>query len=378
MLAVVFLTRTSMGVQFQSIASVAPLLVGELGVSYAEVGWLIGLYMLPGAAFALPGGWLGQRFGDRRVVVLSLGLMVVGGLVTAASGGFWLAAAGRLVSGVGAVLMNILLVKMVADWFAGKELATAMAVMLTSWPVGLGAAAATLGALAAGSSWRMAIVTSAAVAAVGLGLIGLLYRDPPAAAARPVGQRLARRDLGLAASGGLAWGCFNASLVVVVAFGPPFLITRGLALGEAGFVVSLAIWVTIVSVPLGGLLADRLRAPNVLIVGGSLAAGLVTLLLPAFAAPALGLCLLGLVIGAPPGALMSLLPKALRPEDLATGLGVFYTVFYLAMAVAQPAAGLVRDLSGSPAAPITFAAAVMAATVIGLVLFRGIERHGSR
>lgn len=44
------------------------------------------------------------------------------------------------------------------------------------------------------------------------------------------------------------------------------------------------------------------------------------------------------------------------------------------MALAQPAAGLVRDVSGSPVGPIVFAATLMAATPIGLVVFRRIER----
>src|SRR2546430_16271996 len=78
-----------------------------------------------------------------------------------------------------------------------------------------------------------------------------------------------------------------------VAFGPAMLMARGLALGDAGFVESLAIWVTILSVPLGGLLTDRLRRPNLSIVAGSLAAGLVTMLLPVLAHPLLAFCLLG-------------------------------------------------------------------------------------
>ena len=44
------------------------------------------------------------------------------------------------------------------------------------------------------------------------------------------------------------------------------------------------------------------------------------------------------------------------------------------MALTQPAAGLVRDLVGDPAAPVVFAAAVMAATMVGLGIFRWIER----
>src|SRR5207253_2216810 len=248
---------------------------------------------------------LGQRVGERRTVVGSLALMVVGGLVTAASHGFAVAAAGRLVSGVGAVLMNILLAKMVADWFAGREMSTAMAVMLTSWPVGLGLAAATLGGLATASSWRMAIAATALAAALGLVLIAFAYRDPPPApdGGHPPSARRARlpsREVALAVSAGFAWGCFNASLVAVIAFGPP------------------------------------------------------------------------------PGAVMALLPKAVAPERLATALGVYYTVFYAAMAVTQPVAGAARDLCSSPVAPILFAALVMALTAPGLALFRLVERATPR
>src|SRR5437773_11527586 len=84
-LAIVFVTRTSMGYQFQSVASVGPLLVSELGLTWAQLGLLIGLYMLPGAFFALPSGVVGQRLGERRTAAGSPAPMAVGGLVSAAS-----------------------------------------------------------------------------------------------------------------------------------------------------------------------------------------------------------------------------------------------------------------------------------------------------
>lgn len=62
-LAVVFLARISMGFQFQSVASVAPFIVEDLSLSYAQLGWLIGLFSLPGVLAAVPGGILGLRFG---------------------------------------------------------------------------------------------------------------------------------------------------------------------------------------------------------------------------------------------------------------------------------------------------------------------------
>src|SRR5260370_3897149 len=106
-ISVVFLTRPAMGYQFQSIASVGPLLIPELGLSWAQLGSLIGLYMLPGVFFALPGGVIGQRFGERRVVAGSLALMVVGSLLTPPGPGFAVAPPGRLLSGGAALLSTI-------------------------------------------------------------------------------------------------------------------------------------------------------------------------------------------------------------------------------------------------------------------------------
>src|SRR5215472_6284169 len=80
-LAVLTAARVSMAFQFQSLASVAPVLVRENGLGFASVGVLVVLYMLPGVVLAVPGGWLGERFGDKRVVTLGLGLMVLGDLV---------------------------------------------------------------------------------------------------------------------------------------------------------------------------------------------------------------------------------------------------------------------------------------------------------
>ena len=45
--------------------------------------------------------------------------------------------AGRLVSGAGGVLLTVQMTKMVTDWFAGKEIATAMAIFVNSWPAGV-------------------------------------------------------------------------------------------------------------------------------------------------------------------------------------------------------------------------------------------------
>src|SRR3954447_26206929 len=103
-LLVLFIARATIAFQFQSIPALSPLLVDSLRIDYALLGTLVGLYMLPGVIFSLPGGVLGQRFGDKQVALFGLGLMALGGLWVGLSGTYLSACLGRVVSGVGAVL----------------------------------------------------------------------------------------------------------------------------------------------------------------------------------------------------------------------------------------------------------------------------------
>jgi predicted MFS family arabinose efflux permease len=99
------------------------------------------------------------------------------------------------------------------------------------------------------------------------------------------------------------------------------------------------------------------------------------ILTPVSGHPTVSFVIIGLAFGLPAGALMSLLPGAVPPDRLATGLGVYYTVFYLGIAAALPLAGVVRDVSGNPAAPVMCAAVATAVTVLALGLFRALEGH---
>ena len=74
-----FVARMTLPLQFQCIPAVLPLLVADLGISYAQAGLLIGVFWLPGVALALPGGMIGALFGVLLVVVLFLPLRLEGG-----------------------------------------------------------------------------------------------------------------------------------------------------------------------------------------------------------------------------------------------------------------------------------------------------------
>lgn len=381
MLLVIFFTRLSMGFQFQSIAALAPFLVAGFDLSYAQVGLLMGLFLLPGTVMAFPGGLLGQRFGSLRVSIAGLGLMVVGGMIVSYGGSFLTIAVGRTLGGIGGVLINIMLARMVADWFRGREIQTAMGLMLAAWPFGIALSLVVLGPLAAVASWRVAEYLTVVAAGLALALIALAYRDPPAgdaaAAAEPAapGLGVPARVWTLAVSAGVAWALLNGAIIVVASFAPIFLMSRGASVGEAGFLTGLALWISIVSVPLGGLVADRTNRPRLQVAIGCLATAVTIAAITRAPLPALWLVASGVLVGLLPGIMMALLPRAVRTEHLATALGIFYGLFYLGMALSQTAAGFVRDVTGDPAMPLLFAAVLMAVTLPAVALFWRIERQ---
>jgi predicted MFS family arabinose efflux permease len=133
-LALMFFGRIALGFQFQTLGSVAPDLITQFGFSYAEIGTLIGLFMMPGMFLAIPAGWLGSWWSDRLLTTFGLLALAAGGVLSALADGFSLLAAGRLLCGAGFVVSSLYFTKMTADWFSGRELATAMSVMVMSWP----------------------------------------------------------------------------------------------------------------------------------------------------------------------------------------------------------------------------------------------------
>jgi MFS family permease len=376
MLLVIFFTRTALGFQFQSIAALTPFLVAGFDLSYAQVGLLMGLFMLPGVVLALPGGLLGQRFGSLRVAVAGLTLLIVGGMIVSYSGGFDSAAIGRALGGAGGVLVNIMLARMVADWFRGRELQTAMGIMLAAWPFGMALALMILGPLAAESSWRLAEYATVVAAGLALGLVGLVYQAPPGAPAverATLRLNVPRRVWALAVSAGVGWALLNASVIVVASFAPSFLMSRGSSVTEAGLITGAALWISIVAVPIGGLVADRVNRPRLLIVAACLTATLTIACIAWAPVPALWMVATGILLGLPPSLMMSLLPRAVAAEHLSTAFGVYYGLFYLGMAVSQTLAGLLRDLTGDPGMPLLFAAVLMAATVPAVFVFWRLE-----
>jgi MFS family permease len=372
-LAVLFVVRLTMAFQFQSVASVAPLLGREFGVGLADIGILIGLYFTPGIALALPGGAIGQRFGDKRTVLAALLLMLIGGLAMALSPSWNVQVAGRLVAGSGAVLLNVLLTKMMADWFAGKEIATAMATLVNSWPVGIALSLLVLPLI--GITYGVGAVHLAVAVLIGLAtiLLGAAYQAPPNSVYAAVSSvRLDRSALVAVVVMGLMWGLYNVGFAVIFSFGPSLLVERGWSIGAAGGLVSVGLWLGILSVPAGGLFADWTGRPGSILVAGCILFAMLMLLLSHSNKEILAIIALGLLGGLPAGPMLSLPTRVLQPATRAIGMGLFYTLYYATMMLGPIVGGACAKWTGGASAAFDFGAVVLAACPLLLWVFNRI------
>jgi MFS family permease len=368
-LILLFVVRLSMAFQFQSVASMSPALMKQYGVGLGDIGFLISLYLAPGLAFALPGGEIGRRFGDKRVVLFGLILMIAGGLAMAFAPSWGWQIAGRIVAGIGGVLLNVLMSKMVTDWFAGKEIATAMAIFVNSWPAGIALCLFVLPALAAAQGITSALLLTAAFCVLGFVLLATLYRSPaqtePGAAAAPASRSAPASWphpplIRAVVSAGFIWGLFNAAVGMVFGFGITMLVERGWSLAAAGSATSLVLWLVSASVPIGGFLADRTGKPIAIMLTGFalfaialLTAARTDAVIPAFVA-------LGLVGGLSAGPIMSLPARILTPPLRAVGMGIYFTLFYLFVVSAPIIAGLLSSRAGTAAVAFDFGAFMLA------------------
>lgn len=376
-LALLFAARISLGFQFQTLGSVSTELVDDLGLNYTEIGTLIGLFMLPGMFLAIPAGFAGRFVSDRFIVGMGLLTLGAGGGVAAIAESFEMLAAARLINGAGFVFSSIFFTKIVADLFAGKELATAMGAFVMSWPGGIAMGQISHGWLAANIDWSWAFITASVYCAVSAVLVMIFCRDVPGAAKQTGGLRFSmnRTEVALTLIASTVWGLFNAGYVVYLSFAPSVLITGGYSAVSASGIISLASWLMIFSGVICGWVADRTDRPDLVLyicMAAAIAALAILFVMPLAIPSSLIFGLMGI---APAGVIMALTGQAMRPENRAIGMGLFFTIYFLAQTPAPAIAGWLYDMTGEELWPMMFAAALFLLTAVSYYGFRVAQKR---
>jgi MFS family permease len=193
-------------------------------------------------------------------------------------------------------------------------------------------------------------------------LLAAAYQAPSnSVSAAVTSVSLDRSTLVAVVVAGLMWGLYNLGFAVIFSFGPSMLVERGWSIGAAGGIISVGLWLGIISVPAGGFFADRTGRPGLILVAGCTVFAVLMVLLSHSDAVILAVIALGLSGGLPAGPMLSLPARVLRPETRAIGMGLFYTLYYAAMMAGPVIGGACAKWTGSAGAAFDFGAVVLVA-----------------
>jgi MFS family permease len=133
---------------------------------------------------------------------------------------------------------------------------------------------------------------------------------------------------------------------------------------------------TALSVPLGGFIADRTGRPReVMLVGFLLFSALGLFIGARTEAVAVSFIVLGLVAGLSAGPIMSLPSRVLAASTRATGMGLYFAMFYVMIVVGPIVAGYLAAFAGTSRAAFDFGVAMLLACPILLWFY---ERFAAR
>ncbi len=360
-LIAIALARVAFGYQYQTVASLAPDLIAAYRLDYTALGSLIGVFVAPGIALALPLGLLGRRYGDGLIVGTGLTLMTLGPAVSALYGGPSGIAVGRVIAGCGAVGMIVLQSKIIADWFTGRWFMVGISVSVAAYPIGVSVAQITLPPVAARGGLTAGLLSACVIAGITTVLFLASYRPAPHAAPAPRRFSLpSRHECVLVTVAGLIWTAYTGSFAGFVSYVPSLLAARGQPEWLAATVIAVVTWGSVGATLAGGGLAARFGGFATLALGTAVATtacfGIALTDWPLLCA-----ALFGVFGSLPASTVMAAGTLSARPENRAVGMGLFYTIYYLGNALAPALCGRAADLTGGPAG------ALYAAGVIGLL-----------
>ena len=196
-----------------ALAVALPSIARDLGLGLSGLEWVVNAYTLALAVLLLPGGWLADAFGARRVFLAGLAAFTIASLTAGLAPTGLLLIAARVLQGGGAALMMPAALAIISSTFQARRRGMAIGI----W-AGLSAGGLALGpllgaALTESLGWRSIFFVN-----VPLGALGLAFGRAILEESKPASRR-GRFDLaGLLASG--------ATLFALV-----FALTEGMSYG---------------------------------------------------------------------------------------------------------------------------------------------------
>jgi cyanate permease len=383
MLGLGWLIYFAFGIVMSSLVPLVTILRAELGISYTEMGLILGAWQLVYIAAAAPSGILIDRLGPKQALVVGALIIALSAFLRSYAMEFWSLFAAVALFGLGGPIVSIGLPKLVVDWFSGPSRGLASGIYITGPALGSVLVLSSTHALILPltGSWRMALMIYALIA-LAVAVVWIVFgRDSP-------GNATARETSGVAKGGyreviaqPAVWG------IVVIGFAaflashglrswlPQILEARGMSPAAAGLLASLPA----ITGVLGSILILRLASRG---VGNRRRAAVALLLATGLTVVAINfldgwpLVLVIAVEGFCAAAIQPLMLNVLMemasvgPRRMGTAAGVFFSVGEVGGTAGPVLMGIAADLTGSFAPGLIGVAAIMWLMVVPALRIR--------
>jgi sugar phosphate permease len=252
-----------------AIALFLPLIRTDLHMTFAQGGTLAAASSLLYAVMQIPAGYLSDRFGAKRLLVVgALGTTVLAltfGLVTE----YWQALANQSLSGIFRAFLFAPGIALITGWFSSERRATAMGLYLIGGFSGNVVVDIIGPLLVAWFDWRFPFLTFASIGIIIALVLWRLGKESPTASQK---QKVDIREVFQLFRRRLMWVCgviqyVRLAVMMGLAFWLPSLLVdeKGLSLQIAGLIVAIRAALIAPSSLIGAYASDRLKNPALVI-----------------------------------------------------------------------------------------------------------------
>ena len=323
---------------YDVLSPLADVLKQQLGFSDSNIGLLQAIYSFPNIFTVVVGGFIIDRMGLRKSLMIFGVLCLIGPAITAISGELWMMATGRLIFGMGAESLVVGGTVALARWFKGKELSFAFGINLTIRRLGSFAALnSPTWARAAYANWRGPFLISVGFATLCvLGAIVYWAMEVYAERNYHLGQTSTDKVVlaDLFNFGMSYWFIVGLCVVFYSAIFPFqtfavkfFIEAHGTSREFGGFLSSMLTLFAMIATPLFGLLVDRIGKRALLMMFASL------LLIPVYLIMAytrvnlyVPMAMMGVAFSLIPAVMWPSVAYIVEPAKLGTAYGVMTMV----------------------------------------------------
>ncbi len=393
--SILFLVASVQAANYYFYDAISPLkrtLETEFGFSSSDFGLFVSFYSIPNTflLMAVLGGIILDRLGIRRTGLLFIGMMTVGGFITAYGasntytgggpfygfmGSFWpgyspelkMMLLGRFFFGLGAETSIVVISKIIVKWFKGKELAMALGTKI---------AIARLGSFAAfnfspylkdhASHWTVAIWFAALL--LGIAFLGFLFytffdakldRQLASTTTESQKSKFSFTDFGKLMTNPsflyitLLCVTFYSAVFPFQSFSADFFLNKfSMSEQQSGRIASYLSLGTLFFTPFFGFLVDKIGRSATLMIFGS---SLLVLIHLTFAFttinPIIPMVFLGIAFSLVPAAMWPSVAKIVEEKRIGSAFGAMYSIQNLGLWAFPLLIGIVLDRTNPEITP---------------------------